>query len=363
MDDSSMLDQPAPMRGGEELAVAALRAYLLANLPAAQGNLEIEQFPRGYSNLTYLLRLGGQEFVLRRPPFGANVKSAHDMGREYRILHGLEQVYAKTPRPLLYCEDPGIIGAPFYVMERVQGIILRESLPVGRKVPPGVMRQVCEALVDTLAELHGVDYKSAGLAELGKAEGYVARQVRGWAQRYERALTHDLPAMRTVAAWLDANMPPERGAALIHNDFKLDNLVLDAHELTRVKAVLDWEMATIGDPLMDLGTTLGYWIQAGDPGELQRLGLARFPGSLRRSEVVARYAERAGLSSSLLAGQIVYYYVFGLFKIAVIAQQIYYRYRQGHTKDARFEQLDAVVAACARMAEQAIASGSIEAGN
>ena len=361
MDDSTLLDQSAPVRGGEELNAAVLRAYLLANLPETQGDLAIEQFPRGYSNLTYLLRLGEQELVLRRPPFGANVKSAHDMGREYRILRGLEQVYAKAPRPLLYCDDTGIIGAPFYVMERVQGVILRERLPVGLDVPPGVMRRVCEALVDTLAELHSVDYGRAGLAELGRAEGYVARQVHGWAQRYERARTHDLPSMHTVAAWLQANMPPERGAALIHNDFKLDNLVLDAHELTRIKAVLDWEMATIGDPLMDLGTTLGYWIQAGDPGELQRIGLARFPGSLRRGEVVARYAERAGLSSSVLAGQIVYYYVFGLFKIAVIAQQIYYRYRQGHTTDARFEQLDAVVAACARMAEQAIASGSIEA--
>jgi aminoglycoside phosphotransferase (APT) family kinase protein len=225
------------------------------------------------------------------------------------------------------------------------------------------MRQVCEALVDTLAELHSVDYKSAGLSELGKAEGYVARQVRGWAQRYDRAQTHDLPGMRAVASWLEANMPPERGAALIHNDFKLDNLVLNPYELTQVEAVLDWEMATIGDPLMDLGTTLAYWIQSGDPGELQQIGLARFPGSLRRSEVVARYAERMGLSSSLLAGQIVYYYVFGLYKVAVIAQQIYYRYRQGHTTDARFERLDAVVAACAQMGEQAMMRGSIEAAN
>jgi aminoglycoside phosphotransferase (APT) family kinase protein len=361
MDDSNLLDPSAPVRSGEELAVVALRTYLLANLPGAQGDLAIEQFPRGYSNLTYLLRLGGQELVLRRPPFGANVKSAHDMGREYRILRGLERVYAKAPRPLIYCEDPGVIGAPFYVMERVQGVILRERLPAGIDISPGMMRQVCEALVDTLAELHSVDYMSAGLVELGKAEGYVARQVHGWAQRYERALTHDLPAMQSVAAWLQTNMPPERGAALIHNDFKLDNLVLDAHELTRVKAVLDWEMATIGDPLMDLGTTLGYWIQAGDPSELQRIGLARLPGSLRRGEVVARYAERTGLSPSVLADQVVYYYAFGLFKIAVIAQQIYYRYRQGHTKDARFEQLDVVVAACARMAEQAMMTGHIEA--
>ena len=363
MDDGKLLDQSAPVRSGEGLSLAALRAYLLANLPGVQGDLAIEQFPRGYSNLTYLLRLGEQELVLRRPPFGANVKSAHDMGREYRILRALEGVYAKAPRPLLYCEDSGIIGAPFYVMERVRGVILRERLPAGMQVPPGKMHQICEALVDTLAELHRVDYASAGLAELGKAEGYVARQVRGWAQRYEQAQTHDLPAMRAVASWLAANMPPERGAALIHNDFKLDNLVLDAHELTQVKAVLDWEMATIGDPLMDLGTTLAYWVQAGDPDELQQIGLARFPGSLRRGEVAARYAEHAGLSPSLFAGQVVYYYVFGLFKVAVIAQQIYYRYRKGHTTDTRFARLDAVVAACAQMAEHAMMDGTLEAAN
>ena len=363
MDDGKLLDQSAPVRSGEDLSLAALRAYLLDNLAGAQGDLEIEQFPRGYSNLTYLLRLGGQELVLRRPPFGANVKGAHDMGREYRILRGLEGVYTKAPRPLLYCEDPGIIGAPFYVMERVPGVILRERLPAGVNIPPGMMRQICEALVDTLAELHRVDYKAAGLAELGKAEGYVARQVRGWAQRYEHAQTHDLRAMRGVASWLAANMPPERGAALIHNDFKLDNLVLNPHELTQVKAVLDWEMATIGDPWMDLGTTLAYWVQAGDPDELQQIGLARFPGSLRRSEVIARYAEQMGLSPALFAGQVVYYYVFGLFKVAVIAQQIYYRYRQGHTTDVRFARLDAVVAACAQMAEHAMVNGTIEAAN
>jgi aminoglycoside phosphotransferase (APT) family kinase protein len=360
MGESFPPDQPAPVRSGEELDVAALQAYLMANLPGARGELKIEQFPRGYSNLTYLLRLGDRDLVLRRPPFGANVKSAHDMGREYLILHSLEGLYAKAPRPVLYCEDAGVLGVPFYVMERVPGVILREPLPAGMSIEPGTIRRICEALVDTLAELHSVDYRSAGLAELGKAEGYVARQVRGWAQRYEQASTHDLPAMRAVGAWLAGHMPPERGAALIHNDFKLDNLVLDARDLTRVKAVLDWEMATIGDPLMDLGTTLGYWIQAGDPPELQRLGLARFAGSLRRGEVVARYAERTGGSPAALAAEIVFYYVFGLFKIAVIVQQIYYRYRQGHTKDSRFGQLDTVVAACARMAEMAIRSGRIE---
>jgi aminoglycoside phosphotransferase (APT) family kinase protein len=222
------------------------------------------------------------------------------------------------------------------------------------------MRRISEALVDTLAELHAVDYHRAGLAELGRPEGYVARQVRGWTQRYEQAHTHEVPAMNTVAAWLAGQMPPEKGAAFIHNDFKLDNLVLDADDLTQVNAVLDWEMATIGDPLMDLGTTLGYWIQAGDPPALQQIGLACFPGSLRRSEVVARYAARSGRAPEELAQEIVYYYVFGLYKIAVIAQQIYFRYRQGFTQDPRFSALDAVVAACATMAEQALRTGRLE---
>jgi aminoglycoside phosphotransferase (APT) family kinase protein len=360
MSESKGADQAAPVRRGEELDAGALQRYLLAHLPGAQGPLEIAQFPRGYSNLTYLLRLGQRELVLRRPPFGANIKGAHDMGREYRILRGLEHVYPKAPQPLLFCEDETVLGAPFYVMARVPGVILRERLPPDLDLAPERMRRITEALVATLAELHAVDYRAAGLAELGKAEGYVARQVRGWTQRYAQARTHDLPAMDAAAAWLAVQMPPERGAALIHNDFKLDNLVLDPADLVQVRAVLDWEMATIGDPLMDLGTTLGYWIQPGDPPELQRIGLAAFPGSLRRSEVVARYAEATGQDLAELGQAIVYYYVFGLFKIAVIAQQIYFRYRQGFTTDPRFGGLDAVVAACAARAAQAIASGRLE---
>jgi aminoglycoside phosphotransferase (APT) family kinase protein len=358
------LDRAAPVRPGEDLHTERLAAYLHAHLPGngsgAPPPLIVEQFPRGYSNLTYLLRLGDRELVLRRPPFGANIKSAHDMGREYRILRGLEGVYAKVPQPLLYCDDERVLGAPFYVMARVGGVILRERLPVGLTVAPGEMRRICESLVATLAELHAVDFAGAGLADLGKAEGYVARQVRGWTQRYANAATHDLAEMAAVAQWLAEHMPPERGAALIHNDFKLDNLVLAAEDLTQVRAVLDWEMATIGDPLMDLGTTLGYWIQAGDPPELQRIGLARFDGSLRRSEVVAHYARCTGRDPQALAAEMVYYYVFGLFKIAVIAQQIYYRFRQGFTQDPRFGALDTVVAACAGMAQKALVRGRIE---
>jgi aminoglycoside phosphotransferase (APT) family kinase protein len=349
MGEPSYTDQAATARAGEMLDVARLEPFLLATIPGTSGALVVEQFPRGYSNLTYLLRLGDRELVLRRPPFGANIKGAHDMGREYRILHALCDVYAKMPRPLAYSEDETIIGAPFYVMERVHGVILREHLPEGLSLAPGQMAAICRGLVDTLVELHAVDYQAAGLAGLGKPDGYVARQVRGWTQRYARAATGDLPDMSAVATWLADHLPPDRGVAFIHNDFKLDNLVLDAHNLAHVRAVLDWEMATVGDPLMDLGTTLGYWIQAGDPPALQLIGLANFPGSWRREQVIAHYAAASGRDVSGIET----YYVFGLFKIAVIAQQIYHRFRQGFTQDARFAHLDTVVAACATMARRA----------
>jgi aminoglycoside phosphotransferase (APT) family kinase protein len=290
------------------------------------------------------------------------------MGREYRILALLQGVYPKAPRPLLYCEDPSVIGAPFYVMQRVRGVILRHPLPQGLLLDPSQMRRISIAVVDTLAELHAVDFRAAGLAELSKAQGYVARQVHGWTQRYNLARTHDVPDLERVAAWLAAglestDLPGGSGdsrAGLIHNDFKLDNLILDPHDLTQVAAVLDWEMATIGEPLMDLGTTLAYWIQEDDPVELRRIGLVGFKGSLRRNEVVARYAERRGTNADDVQAQIPFYYVFGLFKVAVIAQQIYYRYRQGHTQDPRFGGLDAVVAACAGMAVRVLESGQIE---
>jgi aminoglycoside phosphotransferase (APT) family kinase protein len=347
---SEWSDGAGAVRAGEELDAARLEPVLLAALPGAQGPLEVAQFARGYSNLTYLLRLGDQELVLRRPPFGANIKGGHDMAREVRILRGLEGVYPKAPRPLYFSDDPAILGAPFYVMERVRGVILRTQLPRGLSVTAAEMRGIGVTLVDTLVELHAVDYAAVGLGDLGRPAGYVARQVQGWAQRYANARTHDLADMARAAAWLAEHLPPERGAALIHNDFKLDNLVLDPNDLQQVRAVLDWEMATIGDPLMDLGTTLGYWVEATDLPELQLIGLSTFPGSLRRREVVARYAAVSGRDVS----DVVFYYVFGLFKIAVIAQQIYFRYHQGHTQDRRFAALDKVVAACARMAAAAI---------
>lgn len=355
MADARYIDQPAGVRAGEMLPTQALETYLLAHLPGATGPLVIEQFPRGFSNLTYLLRLGERQFVLRRPPFGTNVKTAHDMAREVRILRALVDVYPKVPRPLLYSDDLSVLGAPFYVMERVHGIILRDRPPQGMTLEPGLMHALGEALVDTLVELHAVDYTAAGLGDLGRPEGYVARQVSGWIARYQNARTDDLPDMDAAAAWMTSHQPPSRGAVLIHNDFKYDNLVLDPADLTRVLAVLDWEMATIGDPLMDLGTTLAYWIETGDAPVLQMLGLTSLPGNLTRREVVDRYALRSGRD----VGDVLFYYVFGLFKVGVIGQQIYYRYRQGFTQDPRFAALIHLITACGQQAVQAIARGGI----
>jgi aminoglycoside phosphotransferase (APT) family kinase protein len=351
------LDQATPVRTGEELPVAALEAYLREHLLDLSGPLVVEQFARGFSNLTYLLRIGQDEMVLRRPPFGNAVKSAHDMGREYRVLSKLWAVYPPAPRPFLFCDDPTVMDAPFYVMERRRGIILRQKLPLGLTIDAPTARRLSTALIDALADLHALDYKAAGLGDLGKPEGYVARQVAGWTERYAKAKTDDLPAMDRVARWLAEHMPGESAPALIHNDFKYDNLVLDPLDPTRIVAVLDWEMATVGDPLMDLGTTLGYWVEADDPPGLRHsaTGPTALPGSLTRRELVDRYAERTGRD---VTGA-VFYYAFGLYKIAVIVQQIYARYVRGHTRDARFARLNELVAVLAEQADRAIESGRL----
>ncbi len=363
----SPLDPTRSVRPGEEIDAAALAVWLKSRLPQTKGSIEgpiaVEQFPGGHSNLTYLLRFGGSledtELVLRRPPVGSKVKSAHDMGREYRVLSRLYAVYPKAPRALLHCDDPGVIGAPFYIMERVRGVILRHPHPPqGIDLPPERMRAISEAAVDGLADLHAVDYRAAGLEELGHPEGYVARQVEGWTGRWRKARTDDIPDLDRAAAWLAANLPGESGAALIHNDYKYDNLVLHPQELERVVAVLDWEMATIGDPLLDLGTSLGYWMDPGDSPEHRLLpaGPTTLPGNLSRTGVVERYAAWTGRDVS----RIVFYYVYGLFKIAVIAQQIYYRYRQGLTQDQRFAVLIGAVRILGHTASQAIAKNRID---
>lgn len=349
-----MLDGTAQVRAGEELDGAALEAYLHARIPDLSGSLVIEQFPKGHSNLTYLLRVGSRELVLRRPPFGSKVKSAHDMGREFRVLSGLQGVYPAAPRPLLFCDEPSVLGADFYVMERIAGVIFRGDRPDDVDLPPAMVRAICFGLIDNLADLHLLDWEKAGLGALRKDGSYAERQVSGWIKRYEGSKTDDIPEMTRTGAWLAGRIPADSGAALVHNDYKFDNVVLDPDDLTRIRGVLDWEMATIGDPLMDLGTALGYWNEKGDAafGTTQCF-LTTMEGAPTRRELAARYAERTGADISNMN----YYYVFALYKLAVILQQIYYRYHQGLTRDERFAPLIHLVRVLAENAERAIETG------
>lgn len=350
----SWIDQPRAVREGEALDLAALQGWLRANTDLPAQPLEVQQFPSGYSNLTYMLELGGTELVLRRPPFGNTVKSGHDMGREFAVLSRLAPIYPLAPRPLAYCEDPAILGAPFYVMERRRGIVIRRQLPKGMTLDAEATRRLSTALIDGLAQLHKLDWAAAGLGEIGKPQGYALRQVEGWTRRWQAARTDENERLDAVAAWLAAELPADADAdpALIHNDYKYDNVLLDADDPGRVIAVLDWEMATIGSPRMDLGTTLGYWVEAADDARLQGLafGPTNLPGSLSRAELIARYEEQTGVA----IGDGVYYRVFGLFKIAVILQQIYARYRKGATQDSRFAALGYFVTMLAEVADAAI---------
>ena len=350
------LDGTKAVRDGEELDLDRLEAFLRDLFPGFQGPLTVEQFPSGFSNLTYLLRAVEEEWVLRRPPFGSKVKAAHDMGREYKVLSNLHSVYPCAPKPLAYCEDNSVIGATFYLMERVEGVILRGKKPKGFELPPETARGCCESLVRSFADLHALDYEATGLADLRREGSFVERNVKGWADRYYGSQTDDIPAMDQTATWLKEHYPADSGAVIIHNDFKFDNMVLDPQDLTRVIGVLDWEMCSIGDPLMDLGVLLSYWMEPGGPsfGAVPCF-LTSEPGSMTREEITARYAELTGRDVSNLD----FYYTFGLFKLAVIVQQIYYRYKKGLTKDERFAPLIFVVAALATRATEVIEGGKL----
>lgn len=331
-------DRSCEVRSGEELDVKRLEEFLKDSIRGLEGNVSVEQFPSGYSNLTYLVRMSDREFVIRRPPFGHKAKTAHDMGREYRMLTALKPVFDYCPEPLVFTEDESIIGSPFYVMTRIKGIILRRDLPAGLNLTDSQMWALCENLVDVHHELHAVDYKSIGLGAMGKPEGYVKRQVGGWSQRYRAARTPDAPSFDYVMSWLSGEMPPDcHKPALIHNDYKFDNVVLDSGANLKIKGVLDWEMATIGDPLMDLGSSLGYWVQSDDSRELQAIRTlpTNRPGALTRKQLVKRYAEKSGMTIDNFD----FYYCFGLFRLAAIAQQIYFRFYHGQTKDIRFKSL------------------------
>jgi aminoglycoside phosphotransferase (APT) family kinase protein len=354
--EKAPLDPARSVRPGEELDARALAQFL------GWDEVRVSQFPSGHSNLTYLVEGGAQghnrQLVLRRPPFGAKSvgKTAHDMGREHRILSRLHAVYPQAPKPVAYSEDTTILGAPFYVMERIVGVILRRDPPPSL-LPPATARALGEAFVDNLVALHQLDYRAAGLGDLGKPEGYIERQVRGWAERYRNARTDDIADMEFLEKWLVEHMPKESGAALIHNDYKYDNLVLAAEDLTRIIGVLDWEMSTVGDPLMDFGTALSYWVHADDPADLQavRMCATHLPGSLTRGELLSRYEERTGRDIP----NIVFYYCFALFKSCGVVQQIYYRYKMGLTKDERFGAMIHAVHALSATARRAIEAGHI----
>ena len=356
---AAWLDLPGPVRPGEELDAKALGSYLRDAIPRlGPGPLSVEQYPSGFSNLTYLVRVGERSLILRRPPPGVEIASAHDMGREYRILSHLRPVYPKVPEPLAYCDDTGILGTPFYLMERVEGVILRKGIPDEMVPRPSLTAGIANEPVDTLAELHAVDYEAAGLGELGRPAGYATRQIEGWAKRYEQAETHSVPEAGKVSAWLRDSIPEATQASLIHNDFKHDNVVLDPGDWSKIIAVLDWEMATLGDPLMDLGTSLAYWIQPGDPPEVlaSRLSPTLWPGTPSRADIVERYARVSGRD----VHDIVFYYAYGLFKVAVIVQQLHARYVRGQTQDARYASLDEGVRSLCGLAWQSIQKGRID---
>ena len=323
------------VREGEGFDVEAVEGYLRGHVDGLpEGSLEVRQFPSGASNLTYLLKIGDWEGVLRRPPLGPIPPKAHDMGRESGILARLNAAYPLAPKPYFLCEDESVIGAPFYVMERRQGVVLDDSFPKGVEPDEELCRRVSRTVADTLVELHAVDLERSGLGDLGKPEGFLERQTQGWIGRYEKAKTDEIKEVRPLTEWLAANVPESPEPTVIHNDYKLNNLVLDPDDLTRVRAVLDWEMATVGDPLFDLAVSLSYWVEPGDPDDLKAVmpTVTATPGFMTRKEIIDRYAERSGRDLSHMH----WYVVFGYFKLAVILQQIFARWKNGQTKDERF---------------------------
>ncbi len=324
----------------ETLPLKPLNAWLAEHVPAVGAVQGGERFPGGFSNLTYKLTTSTGQFVLRRPPEGVGQDIAHDMPREAGILSVCELRGIPAPRALGVCTVADVIGAPFYVMEFVDGIVLR-----GAKAPTGydadTFAKLSEHFLDTLVAIHGATPSDPVVGGLGRPLGYVQRQVEGWTARWEKSRTDDVPSVESLAKWLGAHQPGESGACLIHNDFKYDNLILDAQQPGRIIAVLDWEMATLGDPLLDVGTTLGYWIETGDHPAFKSLGLGMtaLPGNYTRAQLWERYLRKSGRSSRPAT----WYHAYGVFKIAVIAQQIYARYRAGVAKDERFAALgDAV---------------------
>lgn len=347
--DPAWLDASKPVR--EALDLDRLTPYLQQALDAPGATVRVEQFPGGHSNLTYLVTLtladgGERELVLRRPPFGAQIKTAHDMDREFAFLSKLAPVYPRVPKPLLLA-DEAVLGARFYVMQRIRGVVLRSRLPAGLTIDPTLARGLSVAAVETLAELHAIDIDATGLAALGHPDGYVRRQVEGWTKRYAAAVTDDIPAMDRVAAWLAANMPESGPPTLIHNDFKYDNLILDPDDLTRVRGVLDWEMATVGDPRADLGYLLSFWPEPGESVPLAEL-VTTADGFPTRTEMVAAWEAATGRS----AGDTRWFVALAIWKLAILLEASYHRWLAGMADDPFFARLDEGVPALLARARQ-----------
>jgi aminoglycoside phosphotransferase (APT) family kinase protein len=320
------------VRAGEELDVKRVDAWLHTQIADLRGTPIVTQYSGGASNWTYRLQYESHDLILRRPPAGTKAKSAHDMGREYRLQKALKPVFPYVPEMIAHCADESVLGAEFYVMQRLDGIIPRRNL--GRAMPPDRVRLLCTNMLDTLVALHGVDANAAGLSHLGKGAGYTRRQVEGWSERYAKARTWNVPRGTKIMRWLADNIPPHERICITHNDFRFDNLVLDRNDPTHIIGVLDWELATLGDPWMDLANALAYWIEAKDDflARSTRRQPTHLPGMLTRAEVVAYYAEKTGMAPDHWT----FYEVFGLFRLSGIAQQIYYRYHHKQTRNPAF---------------------------
>ncbi|MCY4021580.1 MAG: phosphotransferase family protein [Chloroflexi bacterium] len=345
----SDLQDPRPDEVFDE---ASLAAYLAGELEGADQPMTVRQFTGGMANLTYLLRFGDtQEYVLRRPPIGHYAPTAHDMSREYRVLSVLYPVFRFAPRIYLYVEDASVIGAPFLIMERRKGVVVRRAMPPSFAAMPNSARLLSEALVDVLVAFHSVDYNSIGLSGLGKPAGFVGRQVEGWYRRWNAAKLEDSSVVEELYSWLVDNMPESPSPTLVHNDYKLDNTIFDPDDPSIMRALLDWDMCTLGDPLLDLATLLTYWTEPGDPEHL--LLLTPMPtgdyGFLTRRQIIARYAEGSGRD----VGDIRFYQALAHFRWMVFMQQMHFRYVQGMTKDHRFKHLDETAALLAVSALQA----------
>ena len=332
-----MSDPSVEVREEDAFDVPTMAAWLREHgSDVPEGTPDVRQFPGGASNLTYLLSYADRDLILRRPPSGVKAKSAHDMRREFTIQSKLQPVFGLVPGMVAFCDDQDVIGSDFYVMERLDGTILRRDLPEGLSLSEEDARTLCTNFLDVLVDLHSVDPGKAGLEDLGRGAGYVRRQVGGWSERFRRARTDNVGDYERVMGWLDQQQPDDVATTVIHNDFRLDNVVLAPDDPLRVIGVLDWEMATLGDPLMDLSGALAYWIQPDDDDAFRaaRRQPSHLPGMLTRAELVDYYTSRMGLS--VTTEQWRFYEVFGLFRLGVIAQQIYYRYHHGQTTNEAY---------------------------